>query len=167
MNLDMQWQQQSEFHVCILFVFSLIIEEFYFVSLRKEFYNVGVFIFLVFPGAFVAFVDEFEDLSPFNKMKIYCAGVWHNVIIVLIALLLSTTLTFWMSPFYVYNDGAMVLAVDSVSSFVFFLKFCFVFNFFYHRILRFIHMFFLVIYLLVLIIVKLIIRMIGFNVFYN
>ena len=74
-----------------------------------------MFIFAIFPGAFVNFVDEFEDLNPIQKLKIYCAGAWHNAIIVLIAVLFTLSISFWMSPLYSYGDGVSVLAVDEVN----------------------------------------------------
>jgi S2P endopeptidase len=73
-----------------------------------------MFVFLVFPGAFVNFVDEFEGLSHFNKLKIFCAGTWHNFVLVLVALFLSFTLTTTMIPLYSYGEGASVLYVDEV-----------------------------------------------------
>ena len=73
-----------------------------------------MFLFFIFPGAFVTFLDEFEDLLPLNKLKIYCAGAWHNVVIVIIATLLTMSMSVWMSPLYQYNQGTMILAVDEV-----------------------------------------------------
>jgi len=84
-------------------------------NIRKDFSSVGMFIFAIFPGAFVNFVDEFEDLNPIQKLKIYCAGAWHNAIIVLIAVLFTLSISFWMSPLYSYGDGVSVLAVDENS----------------------------------------------------
>lgn len=84
-------------------------------NLRKEFSNIGMFLFFIFPGAFVTFLDEFEDLLPLNKLKIYCAGAWHNVVIVIIATLLTMSMSVWMSPLYQYNQGTMILAVDENS----------------------------------------------------
>lgn len=46
--------------------------------------SAGVFIYYIYPGAFVNIPDEsMQLLSPFRQLKIICAGVWHNVVLYL------------------------------------------------------------------------------------
>jgi S2P endopeptidase len=42
----------------------------------------GVFIYYIYPGAFVNVPDQYLLLlSPFRQLKIICAGIWHNLIL--------------------------------------------------------------------------------------
>lgn len=41
---------------------------------------VAIFVAVLFPGAFVALnYDLLLNLPPFPMLRIYCAGIWHNV----------------------------------------------------------------------------------------
>ncbi|OEL28399.1 hypothetical protein BAE44_0010583 [Dichanthelium oligosanthes] len=43
---------------------------------------VAIFIAVIFPGAFVALnYDLLQNLPLFSMLRIYCAGIWHNVMI--------------------------------------------------------------------------------------
>ncbi|KAI8070679.1 hypothetical protein BC940DRAFT_331517 [Gongronella butleri] len=51
--------------------------------------NCGLFIYYIYPGAFVNIPDQFmQILSPFRQLKIVCAGVWHNLVLYLWTLVL-------------------------------------------------------------------------------
>ena len=68
----------------------------------------GMFVFLIYPGAYVDLNSE--DLSkchPLKQLRIYCAGVWHNFILSLLACIFIFGLPLIMSPFYA-NNGAVV-----------------------------------------------------------
>lgn len=69
----------------------------------------GVFLFLLYPGAFVDLhTDHLSVISPKRQLRIYCAGVWHNVVLVLYAVLLFWCLPFLLSPFYSTGEGVVV-----------------------------------------------------------
>lgn len=79
----------------------------------------GLFIFFLYPGAFVDLHTDQLTLLPLRRqLKIYCAGVWHNVILVLCALGVLATLPYLLAPFYTTGLGAVVTSVgrDSVLS---------------------------------------------------
>lgn len=43
---------------------------------------VAIFMAVLFPGALVALnYDLLENLPLFSMLRIYCAGIWHNVIV--------------------------------------------------------------------------------------
>jgi hypothetical protein len=43
---------------------------------------VAIFIAVLFPGALVALnYDLLENLPLFSMLQIYCAGIWHNVMV--------------------------------------------------------------------------------------
>ena len=76
----------------------------------------GVFMLFLYPGAFVDLhSDQLTIISPRKQLKIYCAGVWHNVILVLCALGLLWSLPFLLAPFYSTGLGAVVTYVDHSS----------------------------------------------------
>lgn len=77
----------------------------------------GVFMLFLYPGAFVDLhSDHLTVISPRRQLKIYCAGVWHNVILVMCAMGLLWALPYLLAPFYDTGMGAVVTSVahDSV-----------------------------------------------------
>ncbi|KAL6614822.1 hypothetical protein ACP70R_037092 [Stipagrostis hirtigluma subsp. patula] len=71
---------------------------------------VAIFVAVLFPGALVALnYDQLQNLSLFSKLRIYCAGIWHNVILCAVCLLLTVLLPVVLYPFYVSGDGLMVM----------------------------------------------------------
>lgn len=77
----------------------------------------AVFLFLLYPGAYVDLQsDHLKLISPKRQLKIYCAGSWHNIIIALAALALLHYQPLLLSPFYSMGKGVSVTSVakDSV-----------------------------------------------------
>lgn len=76
----------------------------------------GLFVLGIFPGAFVDLPkDQVTVLAPWKQLKIYCAGIWHNLVTVAAALLLLTGNRFLMTPFYKEHAGVTVISVAEVS----------------------------------------------------
>jgi len=77
----------------------------------------GVFLYVMYPGAFVEFQDEDLDrLPPLRQMRIFGAGVWHNFVLCVGCVLgvYSASVLLW--PFYVApGNGATVLWLDDRS----------------------------------------------------
>ncbi|XP_029459257.1 LOW QUALITY PROTEIN: membrane-bound transcription factor site-2 protease [Rhinatrema bivittatum] len=79
----------------------------------------GIFIFIVYPGAFVdLFTTHLQLISPVQQLRIFCAGVWHNFILGLASLLVLLLLPTLLFPFYFTGVGALVTEViqDSPAS---------------------------------------------------
>lgn len=77
----------------------------------------GVFMLFLYPGAFVDLhSDQLAVVPPKRQLKIYCAGVWHNVILVLCALGVMWLTPYALAPFYTTGVGAVVTSIphDSV-----------------------------------------------------
>ena len=56
----------------------------------------GIFLQAVLPGAFVELhTPQLFNLKPFQQLRITCAGVWHNIIVGLLSLLLFACLPGW------------------------------------------------------------------------
>ncbi|XP_006815124.1 membrane-bound transcription factor site-2 protease-like [Saccoglossus kowalevskii] len=72
----------------------------------------GVFIFLLYPGAYVdLYTEHLNAISPLRQLRIYCAGVWHNFIIVVVCILLLHFLPVLLLPLYTMGNGAIVTEV--------------------------------------------------------
>lgn len=75
----------------------------------------GFFLLGIFPGAFVDLPsDQMSFLTPWQQLRIFCAGVWHNVIIVLVAVVFLGITPLLGGLFYEIGNGVTVLNVDSV-----------------------------------------------------
>jgi len=79
----------------------------------------GVFVLFMYPGAFVELhTDQLDIITPFRRLRIFSAGVWHNFILAVVAYILSTSLPMWLSPLYTMGDGVLVTHVAQQSSIV-------------------------------------------------
>ncbi|KAM4699173.1 membrane-bound transcription factor site-2 protease [Discoglossus pictus] len=84
-----------------------------------RFNGFGIFIFIVYPGAFVdLFTTHLQLISPVQQLRIFCAGVWHNFILGVVGLLILFPLPAILYPFYNTGVGALVIEVleDSPAS---------------------------------------------------
>lgn len=76
----------------------------------------GLFIMYLYPGAFVDLhSDHLTVISPIRQLRIYCAGVWHNVLLTLASVLLFYSLPYLTLPFYTTGEGAVVISVAKES----------------------------------------------------
>ena len=76
----------------------------------------GVFLFFIYPGAFVDLhPDHLTVISPRRQLRIYCAGVWHNIILSGFILLLFLSLPYLLCPFYFTGQGTAVVSLSEES----------------------------------------------------
>lgn len=76
----------------------------------------GIFILALYPGAFVDLSTEhLQVVSPIRQLRIYCAGVWHNFVIVIFAILALIFLPLFLLPFYHSGHSAVITGVLEVS----------------------------------------------------
>ncbi|KAI8815801.1 peptidase family M50-domain-containing protein [Fimicolochytrium jonesii] len=80
----------------------------------------GLFLAAIYPGAFVSLHEpSLSLLAPLQKLNIICAGVFHNVVLGIAAVVGLYTLAAVLSPAYMtVNEGVVVLNVMSESPFV-------------------------------------------------
>ena len=72
----------------------------------------GVFLLFVYPGAFVDLhADHLSVISYKRQLRIYCAGVWHNVVLAVVVGLVLVTLPWLLCPLYSSGEGATVVSV--------------------------------------------------------
>ncbi|WAR08846.1 MBTP2-like protein, partial [Mya arenaria] len=73
----------------------------------------GLFLMLIYPGAYVDLSSEhLQIISPMRQLRIYCAGVWHNFIIVLIGILVLFMYPWFLMPFYSTGYGVVITQVS-------------------------------------------------------
>nr|SVE75835.1 EOG090X08FA [Daphnia hispanica] len=76
----------------------------------------GLIVWLVVPAAFVELpTKEVNSLSPREQLKIYCAGVWHNIILSVVAFVIITFLPILLMPLFQSGVGVSVLNLDTYS----------------------------------------------------
>ena len=75
----------------------------------------GIFLLVLYPGAFVDIAtDQLLSLSPWQQLRIFCAGVWHNFVIVVVALSVLVSLPTLLTPIYVTGHSVLVTALTEV-----------------------------------------------------
>ncbi|KAK7494826.1 hypothetical protein BaRGS_00013953 [Batillaria attramentaria] len=77
----------------------------------------GLFMLIMYPGAFVDLSSEhLQVVSPLRQLRIYCAGVWHNFIIVVTAILILWSLPVVLLPFYSTGHAVAITSVAENSA---------------------------------------------------
>ncbi|XP_071136525.1 membrane-bound transcription factor site-2 protease-like [Mytilus edulis] len=77
----------------------------------------GLFIFILYPGAYVDLSTEhLQAVSPLRQLRIYCAGVWHNFVIVVLALCVLLILPLLLAPFYGTGESVVITQVTENSA---------------------------------------------------
>uniref|UniRef100_F1KR60 Membrane-bound transcription factor site-2 protease n=1 Tax=Ascaris suum TaxID=6253 RepID=F1KR60_ASCSU len=76
----------------------------------------GIFIFAIYPGAFTEIdSDALSRSSSVQKMRIFGAGIWHNLVLALFGYLLFSSAPMLLSPLYSRNAGVLVRGVSKKS----------------------------------------------------
>ncbi|KAF8357591.1 hypothetical protein PRIPAC_92586 [Pristionchus pacificus] len=76
----------------------------------------GIFVLGIYPGAFTDIDTNSLNLaSPWHRMQIYSAGVWHNLVMALLAYLLFANSTVLLAPGFRAGEGVMITDVDPSS----------------------------------------------------
>ena len=75
----------------------------------------GLLVVLVLPAAFVDLCSEsLTALPPARRLRVLCAGVWHNVVLCAAAAALLAAMPLLTAPFYHSNQGVLVYDVHQV-----------------------------------------------------
>ncbi|XP_078153109.1 membrane-bound transcription factor site-2 protease homolog [Carex rostrata] len=80
-------------------------------------YDIAIFLAVLFPGALVTLNKiSLENLCPFAFLRIYCAGIWHNIVLCLGCSLTMLSLPLLLYPLYTHGEGLDALNVPKYSS---------------------------------------------------
>ncbi|KPI95874.1 Membrane-bound transcription factor site-2 protease [Papilio xuthus] len=78
--------------------------------------GVGVYVFAIIPVAFVQLnTEHLNSLAITKRLKIYCAGVWHNVVLAFVAMLLFFSSPIIFSIAYESDIGVKVTSMSEGS----------------------------------------------------
>ncbi|KAK0417761.1 hypothetical protein QR680_013194 [Steinernema hermaphroditum] len=76
----------------------------------------GVFLFAVYPGAFTEIDTEgLNRSSTMQKLRIYGAGIWHNLVFALLGYLLLVSTPTVLFPLFTSGNGVTVTGVNARS----------------------------------------------------
>ena len=76
----------------------------------------GFHIFLMLPVAYTHLdPDQFNNLRPWKKLKVLCAGIWYNVILAIFTYLIFLSSPFLLSLLYKINESVIVTHVKNHS----------------------------------------------------
>uniref|UniRef100_A0AC35F688 Membrane-bound transcription factor site-2 protease n=1 Tax=Panagrolaimus sp. PS1159 TaxID=55785 RepID=A0AC35F688_9BILA len=72
----------------------------------------GIFIYGIYPGAFTEIdTDELERATSAQKLRIYSAGIWHNLILALLGYFVYIFIPFLCLPLFHTGAGVLVTAL--------------------------------------------------------
>lgn len=79
-------------------------------------YGTGFFLVFIFPAACV-YLDssQLNALAASRRLRILCAGIWHNVVLAVVAILLVFSLPWAVQPFFMTGDGVYVTSISPES----------------------------------------------------
>ncbi|KER18292.1 hypothetical protein T265_12321 [Opisthorchis viverrini] len=84
---------------------------------RVRLHGFGVFLFGFYPGAYVDLnTADLQSLKPLGQLRVYCAGVWHNVIIAVLSAAVFYAIPLLLSPGYHIGTGVGVTFLREVST---------------------------------------------------
>lgn len=78
--------------------------------------GLGIFLFAIYPGAFTEIHnDELDRCTYAQKLRIYGAGIWHNIILAIFGVFLLVSMPFLFSPMFSREFGVIVTDVNPKS----------------------------------------------------
>ncbi|KAK3849413.1 hypothetical protein Pcinc_043834 [Petrolisthes cinctipes] len=111
--------KEFPYYFLTILVASIIHEIGHAIAAVKEDVHVNGFGFLllfILPGAYVDVpTEDIRALSPFRQLKILCAGVWHNVMLAVMALAFGLALPYLLYPLYIHGQGLTVMTLSQDS----------------------------------------------------
>lgn len=75
--------------------------------------GIGLRVLFILPMAYADLSTEALDrIKNWGKLRIFCAGVWHNLLLALLGYLCLCSVAPLLAPFYSTSSGVYVLSVD-------------------------------------------------------
>ncbi|XP_046452729.1 membrane-bound transcription factor site-2 protease-like isoform X4 [Daphnia pulex] len=82
--------------------------------------SIGLILWLIIPAAFVELpTSNVVGLSPWKQLKIYCAGVWHNIVLSAMAFAVLMMLPILLIPLFQSGAGVSVVNLNSMVIMIF------------------------------------------------
>lgn len=106
---------QMGYYLSSLFIVTVIHEAGHAWAAKSEGVNVmgyGILVLFAIPAAYVDIpTSELNALEVKNQLRIYSAGIWHNIALSLVAFATVMALPHLLYPLYIYQNGPLVLDV--------------------------------------------------------
>ncbi|KAJ6231215.1 protease m50 membrane-bound transcription factor site 2 protease [Anaeramoeba flamelloides] len=80
------------------------------VSINLPIRKVGFFLAVFYPGGFVEVQKDIEKRSNKNKLKVFSAGIWHNIFIFFLSILLIIILPMVIKIFFISSNGSIIVS---------------------------------------------------------
>lgn len=78
--------------------------------------NFGFHVVFIIPIAFVVMsTEQLHSLSPWRKLRVYSAGIWHNTVLAVLAYVLFLGIPVFFGYTYRINEGVQVIEISSKS----------------------------------------------------
>lgn len=74
--------------------------------------GLGFFLVWVYPGAFVN-IDACDHIQARRRLRIFCAGVWHNLVLSAFSCVLIVCLPQLLCPFYQFHTDKVIVESQS------------------------------------------------------
>ncbi|XP_066140906.1 membrane-bound transcription factor site-2 protease [Euwallacea fornicatus] len=72
----------------------------------------GCNLYFILPVAYVSLpTDKLSTVSLRKQLRVFTAGVWHNIVLCFLGYLVYCSLPTIFSPFYIYNKGIVVSSI--------------------------------------------------------
>ena len=82
------------------------------VAERVELRGFGVMFMFLLPGAYASLnTEDLETLPPARQLKVFTAGVWHNIVLCVLAFGAMFFISFLLAPLYFNPNGLLVAQV--------------------------------------------------------
>lgn len=76
----------------------------------------GFNILLVLPVAYTQIsYEQMNTLRTWNRLRILCAGIWHNIVLAAVCYLLMSSLPILYTPFYNMGTSVIVTSIKRTS----------------------------------------------------
>eukprot|EP00737_Agarophyton_chilense_P001346 gb/GEZJ01001511.1/.p1 GENE.gb/GEZJ01001511.1/~~gb/GEZJ01001511.1/.p1 ORF type:complete len:543 (+),score=30.46 gb/GEZJ01001511.1/:1578-3206(+) len=77
--------------------------------------SIGVFVAFLFPGAFVA-VSNLKQHPIWHQLQIVCAGIWHNLVVIVITIFTITLIPILSLPLYTHGGAVIITSLPPKSA---------------------------------------------------
>ncbi|KAK0095004.1 hypothetical protein PV326_009437, partial [Microctonus aethiopoides] len=104
-----------KYHIITIVISTIVHELGHALAASREdvqLYGVG-FLFYIVPAAYVSIsLEQLKSLPIQNQLRILCAGIWHNIVLSIIAALIFFSSTWLWSPLFHTNSGVYVKSIN-------------------------------------------------------
>lgn len=81
-----------------------------------QLFGVGILIVFIIPTTYVLLSRAKLDMLPLkNQLRVVCAGIWHNIVLAILATTIFMVSAWLWAPLYIVDNGVYVKTILPVS----------------------------------------------------